>query len=152
MNFRRMLYFSYHFAFSTTLLQAILRCYRSFDDDLVLNVKSFDDVVAYFEKSCGVTSIAELQLELPKIISELRPLEPKTYIRGKYELWFFVKFIDKLIEILRTLSRSLGFSFKNRTSIGEENAMEVLGPRLPIPQSLHNFLVVNGIMPNIHST
>jgi hypothetical protein len=66
------------------------------------------------------------------VVKDLLSLEPKIYIRGKFELWFFVKFVVKLEELVPEV--------KLRVPIGENSAVRLLGPRLQIPSSLEKFL------------
>ena len=78
---------------------------------------------------------------------ELLDLHPKSYIRGKLELQFFVKFINTLLASLNqaVLANDENKSTKTplvttKTQLTEDNAVEILGPRALIPQSLEEFL------------
>ncbi len=81
---------------------------------------------------------------------ELLVLHPKSYIRGKLELQFFVKFINTLLDSLKhsVVANDENKSTKTplvttKTQLTEENAVEILGPRALIPQSLEEFLQNN---------
>lgn len=65
------------------------------------------------------------------------------YIRGKFEMWFFVKFTEKLTRMLQRAISDRGGKMGVKTQITEGNAIEVLGPRLQIPLSLEKFLHQN---------
>lgn len=118
-----------------------------FDTDLILQTKcEFSESLTYIERVCDVDHIHDLQESLPEVIDELKPIEPKKYVRGKYDLWFLCTFIEKLKVTLNDVSKSTGQSFKVRTQIGVENAVEVLGPRVQIPQSLQDFFSNNGLI------
>jgi hypothetical protein len=69
--------------------------------------------------------------------------ESKEFIRGKYELWFFVKFIQKISAKLSSKKEAKLTGFKRatpRTQISYETAVEVLAPRLGCPDRLATFL------------
>lgn len=96
----------------------------------------------YVEKVCSISALSGFGKELKTLLGEISRYEPKRYVRGKFELWFFVKFINQLYEVTRK-QLSKGESLKMRTQISEENAIEILGPRTKIPESLKAFLKAN---------
>lgn len=104
------------------------------------------DLYQELEKVCGVKTPCEYQKVANELEKELGRLAPKTFIRGKFEIWFFIKFIDCLSGILPEKG-----SCKIHTQIGEETAIEILGPRTIIPNSLQNFLKQNLGSPSIIS-
>jgi hypothetical protein len=112
----------------------------SLDDDLTLQCAEFDESMKAMERMCGVETSADFSMMISTIITDLISLEPKKYIRGKFELWFFVKFIEKIEEVLRKSILDRGGSLRVSTKIGESNAVEILGPRARIPSSLETFL------------
>lgn len=114
----------------------------AFNKELTVETVSMADLLAHLEQVCGIECPSDLSSELPNVMNELQNIEPKRHIRGKYELWFFIKFIEQLII---TLKNENGSSIKIRTQIGEANAVEILGPRVQMPSSLHNFFVQNGL-------
>lgn len=87
-------------------------------------------------------------IDIKSIINhELQALHPKSYIRGKLELQFFVKFINTLLGSLNhsVLANDENKSTKTplvttKTQLTEDNAVEILGPRALIPRSLEAFL------------
>ena len=114
-----------------------------FSEDLTLQAQPLTDLVSHLENVCGINSIDDVNSELSLVINELVNIEPKKYIRGKYELWFFIKFIEKMVFVLQSTT---GESFKVRTQIGEANAVEILAPRVQMPKSIENFLQQNGLL------
>lgn len=67
----------------------------------------------------------------------------KEFIRGKYELWFFVKFLQRVTQELsyREANRIPGFRRATpKIAITVENATEILSPRLKCPPDLIDFL------------
>jgi hypothetical protein len=73
---------------------------------------------------------------LESIISRLEGLEPQTWFRGKQDLWYLVKFINGVAEILRNTNGGP----KSKVTLSENNALEILGPRVPCPSCLGGFL------------
>jgi hypothetical protein len=112
----------------------------SFTDDLILEMKDPSEITDIMERRCGVKTLPDFQMTISSISAELLSLEPKKYIRGKFELWFFVKFIEKLVHVLQESVKGSGGTLRVSTQIGEGNAVEILGPRANIPTSLDKFL------------
>lgn len=110
-----------------------------FDDQLELNILP-DNILAELEKCCGINTPENFENEVGEIKREIEKHDPKMYVRGKFELWFLVKFVEKLIPIIRNCYQNEGEKIKVVTVITEENAIEILGPRIPIPQTLSSFL------------
>lgn len=75
------------------------------------------------------------------IRNNLRDEEPKNYIRGKYELWFFVKFLQYLT---RKLAAKGGPEDEKRATpnvaITPGNAVSLLSARIRCPAELRAFL------------
>lgn len=64
---------------------------------------------------------------------------PKAYIRGKYEMWFFVHFLLSLPTLLNQDVASEG-RVRAKPGFGLATAVAFLGPRTPEPPSLTSFL------------
>ncbi len=88
------------------------------------------------DKSTGLTTTAEsFQFEEQLI----QGLHPKSYVVGKFELWFFRKFVLSLVKFMKD-KLCVEVSFRDNR-IGSVNAVVVLGPRLsPLPESIVSFL------------
>jgi hypothetical protein len=67
------------------------------------------------------------------------------FVRGKYLLWFFVQCALSIHESIVTFCGKYSAPPKVRVSIGQANALTVLGPRVRIPNSLRNFIDINYI-------
>jgi hypothetical protein len=74
------------------------------------------------------------------IVSELTGRDPKTYIRGKFDLWYFVAFLQRTLEVLREKASNAPAATCS-IQIGQANALDALSARIIIPDSLQNFLV-----------
>lgn len=92
----------------------------------------------YLWRKCSVSS-AKAWNELLPVVRELSALPPKRFIRGKFELWFLVAFLLRMPDVLSTKFGVQACGVK--THLTHSNAVEVLGPRLPIPPGLNAFLV-----------
>lgn len=64
----------------------------------------------------------------------------KIFIRGKYVLWFFVQFCLNIYESIDKFCTKYSKKPKVRVSIGQTNALVVIGPRVRIPDSLKDFI------------
>jgi len=100
--------------------------------------------IKYLERACGIKTPQGTWLKILSQARELRKdylLEPKKYVRGKYDLWFFIKFLDALEKVLLDIFKSSNIPFNVSTRIHEGSAIEILGPRVLCPTSLRNFLL-----------
>lgn len=77
-----------------------------------------------------------------RVCSELRRVEAKTYIRGKFDLWFFLKFVTRLDEALRE-TEDKRLRPKNRVTLSPSNAVDILAARCPVNHGLEEFLRSN---------
>ncbi|HEY0738661.1 MAG TPA: DUF4435 domain-containing protein [Herpetosiphonaceae bacterium] len=116
-----------------------------FNEELVLETRESvkkDGEIAIIGRKCGVSNVVIPSASIDAIIAELTLLDPKKYIRGKFELWFFVKYIEKLIDIFGKMQHLTG-KVNVKTRISESTAVAFLGPRLRVPPSLDAFLSFN---------
>jgi hypothetical protein len=79
-------------------------------------------------------SFDEFKPELKK----LQNLEPKKYIRGKFEIWYLVNFLSELTEILTTKNQPERAMLK--VELTQANAVEILAGKVPYPKKLNDFL------------
>lgn len=64
----------------------------------------------------------------------------KHHLRGKYELWFLVTYLERLRDLVEHVQQPGDRRKVIRTSVSQANAIEVLGPRVPLPARLSTFL------------
>jgi hypothetical protein len=69
-------------------------------------------------------------------MKHLQSLVSDTWFRGKQDVWFLVKFLLKAVENMKNNGRSVNA----RITLAPNNALEILGPRTPIPICLSQFL------------
>jgi hypothetical protein len=73
------------------------------------------------------------------VATELGAYDPKTYIRGKFDLWFFVTFLARALGVLtERVAGQPRTSFSLQISV--KTAIDILAPRLVPPQRLSTFL------------
>jgi len=78
--------------------------------------------------------------DVRKTYRELQRLEAKRYIRGKFEAWWFVKFVNKLIEQLAEVAREENGSVSVSVALNENNYVQLLALAVPTPAPLASFL------------
>lgn len=71
------------------------------------------------------------------LADELKQYDRKCFVRGHFELEFFVYFISSL---RITVEASTGKPIKTPIDINDGNAVDILGPRVTLPPSLEAFL------------
>jgi len=90
----------------------------------------------YFVKCLGPNARPPSIGAICKTVRQISVHHPKCLIRGKYELWFFVRFLDKARELLD----SAGGGYSIHQQVALPSAMELLGPRTPPPLKLRDFI------------
>lgn len=93
--------------------------------------------LAYLERATGAVVPRPAYRGITSKARQLRALQPKIYLRGKFELWFFVECVRRLARVLRELP---GPRVRARTSLNHSNAVDQLGPRTPEPEALTRYL------------
>lgn len=73
------------------------------------------------------------------VVTQLSLCEPKTYIRGKFEMWYFVAFVTKMLEGVSSRMSGLPRAVCS-VQISPATAIDVLAPRLQPPGSLQEFV------------
>jgi hypothetical protein len=112
-----------------------LRKVVALDSNLQATFQWPEEMPEYLARMCGVKS-PPTDSAIQAVSEELRGLPPKSWLRGKVELAFFVLFLEGLEK------QAKGLDKKNtvRTKIGLKNAVEIVAPRLPCPNDLQTFL------------
>lgn len=79
-----------------------------------------------------------------KIARDLLSGDPKSYVRGKYELWFFVKFLQGLTRLLadRQLAKTQKLARATpKEDLTQSGAVHALGSLTPLPAPLGDYLI-----------
>jgi hypothetical protein len=102
--------------------------------------RKYSDLHEALEKMCNAKTPIGAEEEIKDMISELESIsEAKKYVRGKYEIWFFSKFIKKLAERFQA-EKGLKFKLRSEQQLSESGMLLALAPRARIPDSLKIFL------------
>ncbi|MDE2855833.1 MAG: DUF4435 domain-containing protein [Chloroflexota bacterium] len=116
-----------------------LSALMEFDDNLDLICKLPDaesSLTQALDCSTGLTTGAD-SFEPEEAM--IQGLEPKAYVVGKFELWFFREFVVSLVKFMKQM-KNVEVSFHDNR-LGGQNAVVVLGPRLrPPPESIVSFI------------
>ena len=107
-------------------------------DDLEITIKSHIEpnglLLELHRRFSISTEITQYLNEASVIANQLLDAHPKTYIRGKYEIWFLNQFMKKTAKLLKN----------SKVKYTELNTVKMLAPRLhSIPSALENFLKLN---------
>lgn len=117
----------------------------TFDDDLSITFRIDGDYETYaqvLEEMCKVHTPPEFINEEKALVSELKGYAPKQFIRGKFEIWFLLRFSEAVKKLLKKLPE-IEFRY-SEALMSEKDIVKFLGPRLhPLPTSLENFLDKN---------
>ena len=109
------------------------------DDDLLGQMKiSLADLYAYLEKVTGknAPTPAVAGTAVDAVVDELRPLDPKTWLRGKQEIWFTVAFLNAASSAIKAKGVRAG----SRVQLTLGNALAVLSGLCDPPPALESFL------------
>lgn len=103
-------------------------------------VKRKRNIKEYLEKAMDTNSTAPFAEVLRHMRTLSQISNSKYFVRGKYEMWFFIKFINSIPEILNCNRKKGEPKCKLSVNISESTAVQVLAPRLRIPSDLKDFL------------
>lgn len=117
----------------------------AFNEEMVVSYVGKETLLDYFQRSCRVVVTQSLADAFDKTCNELGQVHPKKHVRGKLELWFFVRFILGMLKLIE-VSQDGRTAPRLRIAFGDENAMDVLGPRTRMPDTLREFFVLNGLI------
>lgn len=71
---------------------------------------------------------------------ELLRMEPKTYIRGKFEAWWFIEFGRRILESLQRVVSEGGGSMRIHTQLQTNTFIQLLAAGIETPGRLDVFL------------
>lgn len=107
--------------------------------DILPSPKGAKGYMEYIHSQCSISF--DPKADLTAIQSEFIANGGTTkFIRGKYELWFLVKFVLSVHQSIPRLSAVLTVSPPMRVSLGDSNAVILIAPRARMPESLRRFL------------
>jgi hypothetical protein len=109
-----------------------------FTDDL--DVKWREDGFAQFRRDVGQATYSPPFTELLAKTRSLRLLHPKAFVRGKFELWFFVNFVKQAVDHLRSAAALHGGVVETTVPLEMRNAVSALAVHAEVPESLRDFM------------
>lgn len=108
-----------------------------------VKVKRKRNIKEFLEKSMDTPNTAPWK-EVLKHVRTLHEIDnSKYFVRGKFEMWFFIKFLNSLPEILNCDRKKGEPKIKLNVNLSEATFVQVLAPRLRIPSELKEFLDEN---------
>jgi Protein of unknown function (DUF4435) len=78
--------------------------------------------------------------DVRSVCGELKRIDAKGFVRGHFEAWWFVKFVQKLCEDLNRAVAEIGGSIAIGTALTENNFIQILSPGVNCPLTLERFL------------
>jgi hypothetical protein len=117
-----------------------VQCSRLFAFDDSGSIQRSPGAIAVLDQLTGVSTSAPMLSDIRRNARKLQSHHPKSYIRGKFELWFLVAFIRNLEDLMKRVCAETGGSVRTSTVLHEANAIDLLAPRLQSPESLRTFL------------
>lgn len=112
--------------------------YFRIDDELkVIRKLDLNDMIILLDIQTKQNTTPILKEKIIQCRDELLKYKPKEIIRGHNEIEFFVEFIKRLRE---TSAKKLGKPIRIHVEITSANAIDIMGPRVRIPEGLEVFL------------
>lgn len=99
-----------------------------------------DELIRKCAEYCLTETPESWARERGAVLAELATQPSKRKIRGKCELWLLVAYTKVVRDLLVHAHSEAGRSLSAALDLTESNALEVLGPRVPLPESLRDFL------------
>ena len=97
-------------------------------------------MLSYLSRVCHTPNSPRIWRDVRKTCRELRRLEPKRYVRGKFEAWWFVEFVKRVIQQLVEVAGEAGGSVSVHASLSESNLVQTIGRAIATPTTLESFL------------
>lgn len=105
----------------------------------ITSPKSFSSPEEYIHKQCNI--IYKPISKIAAVIREFKTANgPQKFIRGKYELWFFIEFVLSIYKNITRFSNRYTKSPKMNVTLSQTNAITLIAARARIPSTLKNFL------------
>lgn len=113
---------------------------KIFGIDEELKVCRLGSTISYLCKTTGIPANPGHWGQLRATIRELEGFPAKNYVRGKFEIWFFVEFFKRAMEQLREAAEQCGGSIEVPIMIERANAVALLSGFCPYPGRLESFM------------
>ena len=106
--------------------------------DCITQRKRGRNAIKYLERVTQVKTGCDWRA-LRATTYELSRLQPKAYVRGKFDAWWFVAFIADAYRMLDKIARDGGGSSSQTVTITNSNVIQLLAPSAPAVPALANF-------------
>lgn len=97
-------------------------------------------ILAYLDEKAKVSTIQnswKIILAIYRMLTTIR--DHKIHLRGKFEVWFLIAFIDSFLGQLNLEKNKGEQKYKLKIPISIDNAVALLGTRIAIPKDLDEF-------------
>ncbi len=108
-----------------------------------LDVKPLPQCHSIFRAECGHAVDASDAAIVSGVIDELQRREPKTWVRGKFEMWVFLNFVNTVWNNLRGYPISVRKRVKKTIHLSADNIFSILAGKVALPKGLLEFLGSN---------
>ena len=96
--------------------------------------------IGYLCRVCQASAHVVLWPILRRTVAELSRLPPKTYVRGKFEAWWFIEFGQRVLEALKHVVEEGGGSIRVSAQLHQGTFIQLLAAGVPTPAPLERFL------------
>jgi hypothetical protein len=127
------------FGESVTLSDLKLDKLFKFNGDRVIRIRA-DAPMSYVYRATQTSPPVNLWRQIRRVRKELDRQDSKRYIRGKFEAWFLVEFVKRVIADLVTVAAESNGSVSIATPLHESNFVQILVRGIQVPASLDSFL------------
>jgi len=110
-----------------------------FDGGQIVRVRA-DAPMTYLCQATQAVPPANLWKQVRRVRKELERQDSKRYIRGKFEAWFLVEFVKRVIADLGTVAAESNGSISITAPLHESNFVQILVRGVQVPASLDSFL------------
>jgi hypothetical protein len=110
-----------------------------FDGGRIVRVRA-GPPIAYLCQATQTAPPANLWKQVRRVRKELDRQDPKRYIRGKFEAWFLVEFVKRVIADLGSVAAESNGSISVTAPLHESNFVQILVRGVQVPPSLDSFL------------
>lgn len=91
---------------------------------------------SYLQRVSQTVVASNIWRDVRKTTLELLRLDPKRYVRGKFEGWWFVQFIKKAVQQFAEVAKEGGGTVTISVALNDKNFIQLLAGAVPPPPSL----------------
>jgi hypothetical protein len=125
-------------AISVSLQNLDLAEMFSLDPDL--RIRRMNGTIPYLAGKTGVANTPALWADLKSVIRMLKPMNPKRFVRGKFESWFLLRFVKAAVDQLQSAAQAIKGDIEVSVRVERSNMIPLLAPYGAKPSSLDAFV------------